>query len=672
MAHHDPSAEITGSGSLERAATGAVLALALALSALLFGSVPKAALYALSLAIFVAPGIPLAKRWLDGSFAVLAGAALGYLASSLAASVLARFELLGAGTMVASSIGLYFVFRLLSSFVPERLARRSLGEGGARGNGDASGGFFAAALLLPLLLVALPFLSVGARVADGVAFRAYFSADLMTHLSVVAELQKGTYPPANPFYSGESLHYYWLFFGHPAAFGASGTNQAALLSLYLASGMLFTGLLFGAGRELGLAPSRAFLATAVTLAAVSYEGPLTLARSLLGAGSFRDTNVDAFGRWVLGLVSLDGLHRSVLYTPQHLFSYSLLVVLLVLVLRGEPRDRSGSVLLGVLLGGMAGTSIVTAILAGPWTVSVLLFRSRSFRRFLDLSLWTAAPALLFLGGYVALGFFGDAGGALALRKPQWPELFSVLLLDCGALSLLCCFRARSGLRRFDSEIAALAGLALVAVLFLDLKGYEGVWMAWRAGSVLLVALGFLAAPAFKSPLRARHSLAIAPAVVTAVLDLVNAQDISNRNLSAGEFRWTTVVSRDEWEALQWMRRETPRDSLVQWDVRARELGQWALLPAIAERRMAVGSPIFLLDLRKYRVRERREVRPIFTSGDPFQAHRLATDLGIDYLFVGSREIQTRGERLRRLFESPALFRTVFSNPGVTILAVVPR
>ncbi|HLE69644.1 MAG TPA: hypothetical protein VJH87_08185, partial [Vicinamibacteria bacterium] len=355
-----------------------------------------------------------------------------------------------------------------------------------------------------------------------------------------------------------------------------------------------------------------------------------------------------------------------------LFSYSLLVVLLVLVLRGEPRDRSGSVLLGVLLGGMAGTSIVTAILAGPWTVGVMFFRPGAFRRFLDLSLWTTAPALLLLGGYVALGFFGDAGGSLSLRSAKWPEPFLVLLLDCGALCLLCFCRMWSSLRRFDREIAALAGLALLAVLFLDLKGYEGVWMAWRAGSVLLVALGFLAAPALGGTLGARHALAIAPAVLTALLDLVNAQDVSNRNVSPGEFRWTTVVSRDEWEALQWMRRETPEDSVVQWDVRARELGEWALLPAIAERRMAVGNPIFLLDLRKYRVRERREVRPIFTSGDPFVAHRLATDLGIDYLFLGSRELQMRGERLRRLFDSPALFRTVFANPGVTILAVVPR
>ncbi len=659
MAHHDPGAEIAEPRSLERAAVGAVMALAFALSAVLFGSTSKALLYALSLAIFAAPGVPLARRWFQGPLAILAGAALGYLASSLAAAGLARLGWLGPVGVIVSSIGLCILFRTLAPLVPER----PRGGGGFR--------FLAATLLLPVLLVAIPFLQVGTEVPGGVAFRAYFSADLMTHLSVVAELQKGATPLENPFYAGESLHYYWLFFAQPAAFGESGANQGALLTLYLASGMLFSGLLFGAAREIGLAPSRALLSTGVTLLAVSYEGLLTLARSLLGFESFRDTNVDAFGRWVLGLVSLDGLHRSILYTPQHLFSYSLLAVLLVLVLRGEPSDRSGAALLGVLLGGMAGTSIVTALLAGPWLLGVMFFRSRSLRSFFELSLSVGAPALLLLGAYVGLGFFGDAGGALTLRSPKWPEVFSVLLFDCGALFVLSLARARNHLR-FDFELAALAAASLLAVLFLDLEGYEGVWMAWRAGSVLLVALGFLAAPALGGRLRFLHAIVIVPAALTTVLDLVNAQDVSNRSLSAGEFRWTTVVSADEWAALQWLRTETPEDSRVQWDVRARELGEWALLPAIAERRMAVGSPIFLLDLGKYRVRERREVRPIFTSGDPFEAHRLAASLGIDYLFLGAREIRTRGERLRRLFESPALFRKVFERGGVTILAVNPR
>jgi len=90
---------------------------------------------------------------------------------------------------------------------------------------------------------------------------------------------------------------------------------------------------------------------------------------------------------------------------------------------------------------------------------------------------------------------------------------------------------------------------------------------------------------------------------------------------------------------------------------------------MAERRMAVGFPIFLLDLQKYRARERRQVRPIFTSGNPSEAHRLAVEAGIDYLFVGRRELEVRGERLRELWEAPELFEEVFSNRDVTVFEV---
>ncbi|MGH9321222.1 MAG: hypothetical protein ACRD3V_15230, partial [Vicinamibacteria bacterium] len=661
MAHHDPSEQIAENANAGRIAVGSALALAYLLTAALFGSAVEAGRFALSLAVFVAPGIPVARRWFRGHEALLAGSALGYFASSVVASALARFELLSSVSVLLGSALLYVLSLALSSRIPERPSRESPRGGRV---------WLAATFVFCLSLAALPFLKVGAHVPEGVAYRAYFSADLMTHLSVVAELQKETYPLENPFYAGDRLGYYWLFFLAPAAFGVSASNQSALLSLYVFSGLLFGGLFFAAAREIGLGPPRAFVATAVALGAVSYEGLFTLGRSWLLGGSFRDINVDAFARWELGLVSLDGLHRGLLYTPQHLFSYGVLVVLLVLVLRGEPTARSSAILAGVLLGAMAGTSIVTAMLAGPWLMLVMLTRAPSFRRFLAPAVWTISIALLLFGVYVCLGFFGDAGGALTLRMPRWPEPLSILLLDAGALFLLVLARPYDGLSRRDLEIAALAALALLAALFLDLEGYEGVWMAWRAGSVLLVALGVLAAPAFEGALSLKRALVIAPAVLTVSLDVFNAQDISNRSVSAGEFRWTTVVSDDEWEALRWIREHTPRDSVVQWDVRAREFGEWAFIPALAERRMAVGSPIFLLDLRKYRLRERREVRRIFASEDATEAHRRAKELGIDYLFIGARELRVRGERLRKLFESKELFKPAFSNDGVTVMEVI--
>jgi hypothetical protein len=88
--------------------------------------------------------------------------------------------------------------------------------------------------------------------------------------------------------------------------------------------------------------------------------------------------------------------------------------------------------------------------------------------------------------------------------------------------------------------------------------------------------------------------------------------------------------------------------------------------------MAVGFPIFLLDLQKYRVRERRQVRPIFNSGDADEAYRLASELGIDYIVIGAQEIQTRGERVRPLFEAEERFRVAFSRGETAVLVVLSR
>ncbi len=589
--------------------------------------------------------MPVARRWFTGHEAWLVGAALGYLVSSLAASVLLRFELATPSAVLAISV------------VVLALALRFMGAGRIE---TSELPWLTVTWLVVMLIVVVPFSRVGASVADGVAYRAYFSADLMTHLSVVAELQKGGFPLHNPFYQGAGLGYYWLFFTLPAALGVWLGNQTALLATYLAGGLLFAGLLYAAARRFDLAPARAFLAASVMMGAAGYEGLLALARS----ESWMNINVDAFSRWVLELISLDGLHRGLLYTPQHLFSYSLLVILILIVHNGEPRRVSAAVFCGVLLGGMAGTSIVTAMLAGPWLV-LMLWRRRHGVPFLAMATASTVTSLGFLAWYVNLGFFGEAGGALTLRSPKLLELPSILLIDCGALGLL----AWRHMQR-EIELVLLAALALVAVLFLDLRGYEGVWMAWRAGSVLLVALGLVAARALSGPLSLTHAIILAPAVLTVSLDVYNAADVTNRNPSPGGFPWTTVVPRAEREALDWIRRETPPDAVVQWDVRARELGEWALVPALGERRMAVGFPIFLLDLQKYRQRERRHARPIFNSGDAAEAHRKARELGIDYLVIGAAELRVRGERTRPLFEAEDRFRTVFESDGVAVLAVL--
>ncbi|RPH55463.1 MAG: hypothetical protein EHM89_17065 [Acidobacteria bacterium] len=66
--------------------------------------------------------------------------------------------------------------------------------------------------LLTIAIVGPVFARVGEVTPAGLAYRAYFNADLFVHMSVVAELAKGATPPLNPYYPVEALPYYWTYF----------------------------------------------------------------------------------------------------------------------------------------------------------------------------------------------------------------------------------------------------------------------------------------------------------------------------------------------------------------------------------------------------------------------------------------------------------------------------
>jgi hypothetical protein len=626
------------------------------------GSLAHILMFVTAAAVFVSPGFFVAGRWFFGYERLLTGIALGYFLSSFVASVLYR-----TGALTPVSLGVGCIVIALVTALGIRPARVTVNPPSKPTHRP----WLVASLALAMALVALPFLRVGQETPEGRAYRAYFSADLMTHLSVVAELQKGDFPPENPFYAGRPLGYQWLFFLFPAMVGQWVGNQSALLLTNLATSLLFAGLLFAGSRRMASKPKLAFAAVLIGLVAASYEGLAVLVRaSWVGEpwGSFRDMNVDAFSRWVFELTSLDGLHRSLLYTPHHLFSYCLLLVLMLLVLRGQPRGISSSILAGALVGGMAGTSIVTAMMAGPWLIMGRIIEGGQFSKTARDILVFGSVSLICLAWYFELEFFAEAGGALVMRLPRLAELPALVFLEIGPLFLL----ALPGVRYKEAlPVTSLTAMALMAIFMMDIGSYPGVWMAWRAGSVLLVGLALLVAASLSSWRRpVTLAVLLVPALLTVILDIYNAQDLTNREFSRGEFRWTTMVTPADYEALAWVRSHTPPEALVQWDVRARESGEWALIPALGQRRLAVGFPIFLLDNQKYRRRERR-LRPIFTSADAEEAHRLATDAGIEYLIIGTQEMAVRGEHLRKLWEAPGLFKEVFSNQEATVFQVLP-
>jgi uncharacterized membrane protein len=162
-------------------------------------------------------------------------------------------------------------------------------------------------------------------------------------------------------------------------------------------------------------------------------------------------------------------------------------------------------------------------------------------------------------------------------------------------------------------------------------------------------------------------LLAAAAAPTLAVDVYNAQDTANREQGPG-FPWTLVLTPDELDALEWIRRSTPAGAIIQVEPYVRGRTTWAYLPAFAERRMAAGLPTSMVPLDKYEAASAR-VREIYVSRDARETYRAAVELRIEYLVVGPPERGAYPSFERMLDERPELFRRVFKNGSMTIYFV---
>lgn len=263
---------------------------------------------------------------------------------------------------------------------------------------------------------------------------------------------------------------------------------------------------------------------------------------------------------------------------------------------------------------------------------------------------------------------------------QWPR---VLLLNFGPLLI----GAVAGLVTWRASTADLAAPVALAVaswafyFFADVPDMGGVWVGWRAGHLLLIAFGVLTGAAMDALWRQRRAARWTGAVVAVVLfglaaptvaiDVYNAQDIDNHDHTA-MFPWTLVLSKGEVEGLDWIRRFTPRDAVVQVDAEARNAGTWAYVPAFAERRMAAGLPISMIPLRPYQLATNDVTFGIFRAPTAKDAWEMAHFLGISYLLIGEPERRASHDGEKMLEAEPTLFRQAFHNDALTVYEVAPR
>jgi hypothetical protein len=651
-------------------------------------------LFVLGFLVFTAPGWGLARFFggveLDRATHLVLALFLGLIAGSLTYCVLRVMHLPGPLPALAAcallGAGLWQASRHAGAGVVP-LARLGPGDHVAMGG-----------LLLLVALVVAPVLANVGRIDRGdLAYRAYFFADLFAHMSVVGELEKQTIPTVNPYLSSEALPYYWTYFTFPTVFSmlqpALAVDRGLLLQ-QLIGAALFTLTWYLSTRALGASALASAIGWATVIAATSYEGIALIGylwQRDVPFHAIRDYNVDALTRWWWDAPSADGLHRLFWYTPQH--GTAITAGLLALVTFALARDANGlrrGLFDGLLLGAALMCSSFNGGMLVIWyalTEIATLVRGRGH----DLVRWVgargvaAALVVAGMGLLVGLGMIQHSANVAVVRwnTRLLAEPFWLAVMTLGAAPLVAAIgwpRLCRQASRACLALGVLAAVCLLILMFVELKYHPNTYVPFRTLHMLYLVCAVWMAfavdtwEAWRRPARAAMwaitAVLVALALPTVALDWYNTRDIRNVDPNPGGFAWTVRIGPADQAALNWIRRTLPVDAIVQTDAETRGRATWALIPALARRRLATGLGLFEPDQTRFEPNMRR-IRRLFATPDVAEAHGYCRRLGIQYLYVGDVERTAYGDNATKFERDPARFRRVFANAGVQIYEVLP-
>jgi hypothetical protein len=633
-------------------------------------------------ALATVPGLPIGFALFGRGHAAgwVGGAAIGYALSSVALWLPVQLHLPGVTAGLASwtlsTLLSFLTFRGMGPLVVVPLWTRR----------DTL------ALVLVVLavpgLVWLPFTKIGSIDDEGNRrYRAYFTADFLWHVALTAELARMDSPPRNPYLVSRPLNYYWTYFVVPAFISKTGLlplthNYLTINALF--AGMVFVSMIFVFAWLTIPRAGPAAAGTLLALVAASAEGVhvmWTLWQSGRPFEELRHLNIDAITYWFLRGLTVDGLPRSLWYTPQHAAACALSLIALVIPAYAPPRRPGIGLAAGIPLGFAL---IVSPAIGGAFSViygltavcGAVRARSEWFKTFVTTAP-AAVPVTAALAWCVVSGTFEGAGGAVAfgLSRSAMAAPFMTPILALGPLLAIALPAVILGWRfRIEGAVAA-AAVGFSLFYFVTLTT-EPIWIGWRSGQILLVTLPALAATTIAVAVRHRVSalmvtvavvLAMAAGLPTALIDLHNAQDVENSAMGPG-FRWTVVMSPDSQAAAAWIRRNTPPDAVIQMSIAPRGRETWTLIPTFAERRMAAGQPISLLRMPAYD--EASQVADgMFRTPDAAEAARLARQLELDFVYVDEVERNAFGEAAAGKFRDTRFFDEVFTSGSAAVYEV---
>lgn len=660
--------------------------------------------------IFCSPGIPIGiwlcgKNIKDQPEGLFYGFLLGHLISTSLTLLLGYFFSFSWLTLILYSIFLgIWLIASLRSFNLSWNKKVPLRPWGRR---DYLVLF--TSLIFFLVLVVPPQLNMGRETPLGYAFYGSLASDSLRNLAIIAELSKGEIPPQNPYFSGETLHYYWLSFLAPAIIykilGKDVSLQNLLTWHTLFAGSFFLIIFFS---TLRLYTRRVFFlgfGMFLVLLAANYKGFYLWwtfpgdTRDFLDQVLHYEIEASALRIW---RVALMGLYRYLLLAPQHLFALAFFLmgwtIYLAPVFSSPVRTNfkltspwvSGhagihmlvSFVMGALFGYSGFIGLAALLWYGGYLFISALINKETVRG--NLIGFLVAVGVLFIP---LLAFYGlekvvPGRGNLYfdINETFLANLTGIFLLNLGPGFVLGTLGIPIML--WMLKIRAFPNLWLMIICFLLFTGVviQNFWeVTTKSSLILLLNLAFFSV-FFLDTLcnRFRRSGIIVsllavflclPAVLTVLLDAY----IHTRSTSP---KYTEFVSPEDMKALLWIRGNLPEQSRIvdapRGFSRDDERVYYAKIASFAHRRTILGYKLEVENqIPKEQVTSRkREVDTFFETHNLAKATEIAKRLGIQYVYVGPVEREYYPLGLSKFEDFKNLFRRIYHQDGVSLYQVL--
>jgi len=555
-------------------------------------------------------------------------------------------------------------------------------------NKTSTFGYLCIIIFLTLLLIC-SFSAFGKITQYGHMYKDLHATDLLHHMTLISELNKKI-PPQNVYFSGETLHYYWLSHLLPA-FIYSLNEKVPIRDLILFStyfyALLFICVLIFLLKQYFKGDKIVLLLLLMSLLLYSYNDLFVffknlvsfLPQSLINFLHIKYFIVDEWGQEYTNYSH--GWFRAFMVEPQCSLSLSIVFLLIIIANKYSflPKSRSIAGLQAFLLGiNLAVDAFIGLVFGVAYAIAViyeLFFAKKAKQCFISLC------TMILIGGFILLCLFilqifefGKSYLTIQPYKKMIMLSIPYFIIDYGPMFIFGVLGITYIISRRvapPNNLKFLIILLIVSIFFMFFVNIEDIGstqMIRKAGKIfripLLIFSGvFLSNVLFKSNIVSKRNAAVVSILTLIALPtpFIDVYTINNTKGVAKEY----FISSAEMEGYQWIKENTEENAIVQ-DLP----GALTPLAAFAERRTALGdwehARCYGIGVQRVSERHKEIYRELFGGKSIDKKVKIIKKYNIRYIVINRKTVKKFPNVIKKFDKFSQYFLKVYCRPEVTI------